>query len=119
MYRLELRFQNLTLREYILRDGDVRFIGRDPASHIVINDPEISRKHATINLMGNRLFVWDKGSKHGTLVNGAQVTFSELCNGDSVQIGTNHNIKASIVATNREATLVGAYDPQRKLMTTV
>ncbi len=28
MFKLELRFQNFTIREYTLRNGDVRFIGR-------------------------------------------------------------------------------------------
>lgn len=119
MFRLELRFQNLTLKEYILQDGVVRIIGRDPACHIVIEDPEISRKHACIIQVGNRLFIWDEGSKHGTVVNGVQVICAELRNGDIVQIGETHNIKASIITRDREATLAGTYDRQRNLMTTI
>jgi pSer/pThr/pTyr-binding forkhead associated (FHA) protein len=119
MFRLELRFQNLTIREYILVSDDVRIIGRDPASHIVIDDPEISRKHAYIRQIGNRLFVWDEGSKHGTIVNGVRVICSELGNGDIVQIGATHNIKASIVTRDRQATLAGTYDRQRNLLTTI
>jgi hypothetical protein len=33
MFKLQLRFQNLTIREYDLKDGDIRFVGRGPYSH--------------------------------------------------------------------------------------
>ena len=119
MFRLELRFQNLTIREYILLSEDVRIIGRDPASHIVIDDPEISRKHAYIKQTGNRLYLWDEGSKHGTVVNGVKVICAELRGGDIIQIGANHNIKAFIVTRDRQATLAGTYDRQRNMLTTI
>ena len=66
MFRLELRFQNLIVKEYYLEDGDLRFVGRDPYGHIVIDDPSVSRNHAVIGRLGDTVFVWDEGSKHGT-----------------------------------------------------
>jgi len=41
MFRVELKFQNITIREYRLQEGDRRLIGRDPENHIVIDDPGV------------------------------------------------------------------------------
>jgi pSer/pThr/pTyr-binding forkhead associated (FHA) protein len=48
MYRLDLKYQNLTVREYRLQNGDIRFIGRATDNHIVIDDPGVSRNHCFI-----------------------------------------------------------------------
>ena len=118
MYRLELRFKNLTIREYNINEGDVRYIGRALAAHINIDQPDVSRRHACIKQLNNELFIWDEGSKHGTMVNGLQVICAKLNHGDVVLIGSNHKLKASIVAAEKEGTLSGVYDKGRNLMTT-
>ena len=118
MFRLELKFQNLTIKEYLLQDGDSRFIGRAPENHIVIDDSGVSRNHACINQLGDQLFIWDKGSKHGTLVNGVPVICANLKHGDLVSIGVNPTLKASITTKNREGTVSALFDRGRNLMTT-
>ena len=118
MFRLELKYQNLTIREYRLQDGDTRFIGRAEESHIVIDDLNVSRNHACITQMGEQLFIWDKRSKHGTFVNGIQVICAKLKHGDLVRIGVNHSLKASIVTKGSTGTISAVYDRKRKLMTT-
>ncbi len=119
MFRLELRFQSLTIREYILEQEDIRIIGRDPEAHIIIDEPDVSRKHACIGHLGNELFVWDEGSKHGTVVNGVQIICAKLKHDDVISIGVNHNLKASVVTESRSGTISGVYDYQRNLMTTI
>jgi hypothetical protein len=48
MFPFELRFQNLTIQEYYLKDGDIRFVGRDPYSHIVVDGSDVARNHAVV-----------------------------------------------------------------------
>ncbi|UCG14722.1 MAG: FHA domain-containing protein [Deltaproteobacteria bacterium] len=119
MFKLEVRFKNLVVREYAFQNGDVRFIGRAPENHIVIEEPDISRLHAGIAQIQDELFIWDEGSTHGTVVNGDQVICARLKDGDIVSIGVQHTLKASISTRERDATVTAAYDRRRNLMTTV
>ena len=118
VFRLELKFKDFTIREYRFRAGDERFIGRDPENHIVIDDSGVSRNHACIVQMGDELFIWDRGSKHGILVNGVSVICANLKHGDLVSIGVNHTLRASITTKNREGTISAFFDRGRNLMTT-
>ena len=118
MFRLELKYQNLTVREYRFRDGDIRFIGRAQDNHIVIDDPGVSRNHCFMIQIGDELFVGDRGSKHMTLVNGLQVICAKLSHRDVLRIGVNHTLKVSIVTKDSHGTISAVYDGQRQLMTT-
>ena len=60
MFKLELRFQSFTIRDYTLRNGDVRFIGRSAENHIMLDDPHVSRRHARIARWGDELFVGEE-----------------------------------------------------------
>ncbi len=119
MFRLELKFQNLTVKEYRLQDGDTRFVGRAPENQIVIDDLGVSRNHACINQIGDQLFIWDRGSKHGTLVNGVTVICANLKHGDVISIGVNHTLQASISAKHTEGTISAVYNRRRNMMTTI
>jgi pSer/pThr/pTyr-binding forkhead associated (FHA) protein len=118
VFRLELKYQNLTVREYRFQDGDTRLIGRAPENHIVIDDPGVSRNHSFIIQIGDELFVGDRASKHNTLVNGIGVICAKLNHGDIVRIGVNHILKASIIEKGSSGTISSVYDRDRKLMTT-
>jgi pSer/pThr/pTyr-binding forkhead associated (FHA) protein len=118
VFRLELKYHNVTIREYRLQDGDIRFIGRAPENHIVIDDPGVSRNHSFIIQIGDELFVGDRASKHNTLVNGIGVICAKLNHGDIVRIGVNHILKASIIEKGSSGTISSVYDRDRKLMTT-
>src|SRR4051794_15300350 len=48
-------------------------IGRDPANDVVLQDPNVSRFHAEIALVGGSITVRDLGSSNGTRVDGATV----------------------------------------------
>lgn len=93
MFKLQLRFQNLTIKEYDLKDGDIRFVGRGPYSHMVIDDPDVSWNHAVVARSRETVFLWDEGSKHGTMVNGCQIVCTKLRDGDIVHIGMNHTLE--------------------------
>jgi len=55
---------------------------------IRINDLDLSRKHAVVEIVGGRqAYVRDLASTNGTFVNGNRVTYQEIKQGDLVQIG--------------------------------
>ncbi|MBV8964982.1 MAG: FHA domain-containing protein, partial [Mycobacteriaceae bacterium] len=61
--------------------------GRDPASDIVLDDVTVSRQHAEFRLHDGQFRVEDVGSLNGIYVNRDRVEWSELVNGDEIQIG--------------------------------
>lgn len=48
-------------------------LGRDPLSDIVLNDPEVSRHHATLNLLEDGFALHDLASTNGTFVDDMQL----------------------------------------------
>ncbi|MCB0016050.1 MAG: FHA domain-containing protein, partial [Anaerolineales bacterium] len=63
-------------------------IGRSANNGIVINDAEISRRHAQITPQGDGYVLEDLGSTNGTFVNGIRLNHPmALKHGDSVEFG--------------------------------
>ncbi len=63
-------------------------IGRAPSCEVVIDDPSLSRVHATIRCVLGEHYVRDEGSRNGTLRNGSAVDFaSPLTDGDRLTLG--------------------------------
>ena len=54
-------------------EGDQIDIGRDSTNEIVINDAEISRRHARMTFQGGKYVLEDLGSTNGTFVNGQRL----------------------------------------------
>lgn len=74
---------------YTLEQQEI-FIGRDLSNDIVINDPEISRRHARLYKQGNAYVLEDLGSTNGTSVNGERLTGPcKINNGEAVGMGQN------------------------------
>ena len=66
------------------------FVGRDLSNDIVINDPEISRRHARLYKQGNAYILEDLGSTNGTTVNNKRLTSPyRLNHGEEVGMGQN------------------------------
>lgn len=65
-------------------------IGREPANHIVLDDPKVSAFHAKIKVEeGKQLMVWDLASANGTFVNGEKVTAPvPIKENDAIRVGT-------------------------------
>jgi pSer/pThr/pTyr-binding forkhead associated (FHA) protein len=68
-------------------DGDLMHIGRSPASHIVLDDASVSRRHALIARRGDRTVILDDRSRNGVHVNGVRVSEADLRDGDTVVCG--------------------------------
>jgi pSer/pThr/pTyr-binding forkhead associated (FHA) protein len=74
-------------REFELSGSTV--VGRDQSAGLVIDDPEASRRHASLSVADATVTVEDLGSTNGTFVNGARISPArELTGGDKVRIGT-------------------------------
>ncbi len=78
-----------------LRDKVVT-IGRDPACIIWVEDPHISRTHATLINKDETTVITDMESTNGIFVNGTKVQEHSLSNGDRVLIGTRLHFKFSM-----------------------
>jgi len=65
-------------------------LGRDPANHIVVDDPKVSAFHAKVKVEeGKQLMVWDLASANGTFVNDERVTAPvAIKENDEVRLGT-------------------------------
>ncbi len=73
--------------EFRLHDG-INMLGRDVTNRIRLLDTRVSRKHCRIRKLGRSLFLFDLGTKNGTLVNGVSVSERELEIGDRIKVGS-------------------------------
>jgi pSer/pThr/pTyr-binding forkhead associated (FHA) protein len=77
-------------------------IGRSLYSSLMVDDPSVSRLHASIRLCGGRCLIADLGSRNGTFVNGKQVGRDavEVGVGDEIRVGT---LKVRLVVAKEES----------------
>lgn len=74
---------------YPLEEAEIT-VGRDSVNSIAINDAEVSRKHAKLELRGTSYVIQDIGSTNGTFVNESRITGIQVLNpGDIVSFGEN------------------------------
>lgn len=67
---------------------DPQVIGRAPTAHIVLADPHLSRRHATVQLTDEGAWLTDLGSTNGTWLNDQRITGSvPLSDGDVIRLG--------------------------------
>jgi len=62
-------------------------VGRSQENDIVINDPNVSRRHARISRADNAFLVEDLGSTNGTLLDGAPIDREMIEGGDELTFG--------------------------------
>ena len=68
-------------------------LGRDTSNDIVLEDPEVSRRHARIYVQGNYYFIEDLGSTNGTSINGQRLVGPyQLQSGDLITLGEHTNL---------------------------
>ena len=72
-------------RRVALQEGE-NLIGRNPASHIVLDAPGVSRSHARMVVDGHTVHLTDLGSKNGTTVND-QPALAEVRLNDADRLG--------------------------------
>lgn len=67
-------------------DRSMITLGRQRHNHIVIDSPQVSRRHAQIRLRFGRYVLYDLGSSAGTIVNGEPVREHILASGDVISL---------------------------------
>jgi pSer/pThr/pTyr-binding forkhead associated (FHA) protein len=93
------------------------FIGRDLSNDVVINDPEISRRHSRLFLQGGSYAVEDMGSTNGTSVNGQRLAGPYvLRSGDVLTFGERIVLAFEIAQTGSDSTLPGVGVQQNPTM---
>ena len=86
-FRFEMRSGPTVGKVYPLEAAEIS-IGRDSANMVAINDAEVSRRHARMELRGSAYMIQDLGSTNGTFVNGTRITGMQVLNpGDTVAFG--------------------------------
>jgi predicted component of type VI protein secretion system len=87
-------------------------VGRDTTCDIVINDAEISRRHAKFTLQGNNYVLEDLGSTNGTFVDGQRLMGPHpLQSGDLILFGENVSMSYETALYDADATVIGAPSP--------
>jgi pSer/pThr/pTyr-binding forkhead associated (FHA) protein len=120
MIILELRFQELVLKEYTLKEGGSLTIGRHPDNDIVPKDAAVSKHHAIFERKGEKLIVLDKGSRNGTFVNGMKVQSAELNDDDIVKFGNELNLRVSSFSLKKRASAVtDEHDDKSAVLSTI
>ena len=92
----------LTRRETVTQD--IVKVGKDPKSHLRVDDEQASRMHAVIEVAGPEdITLIDLGNEPGTMVNGARVNKCKLHVGDQIQVGQTYLVLESADAAGAEA----------------
>lgn len=71
-------------------------LGRGPENQITIQDTKISRAHALFAFVGRELIVIDLASRHGTRVNGREISQATVHRGDVVEVGSTRLVFAAV-----------------------
>lgn len=75
-------------------------VGRAPGCQLTVDDPRVSRRHASFRVEAQRLTVEDLRSRNGTLVNGVLLRNPQvLANNDVVTVGSQ---ELRVVATRED-----------------
>ena len=61
-------------------------IGRDPNCDLVLNTPQVSRRHCEVEVLNSQLYIRDLGSTNGCQVNGETVTTAVVRAGDYITV---------------------------------
>ena len=83
---------------------DIVKVGKDPKSHLRVDDELASRMHAVIEVAGPEdITLIDLGNEPGTMVNGARVNKCKLHVGDQIQVGQTYIVLESADSAGAEA----------------
>ncbi len=68
-------------------DRPILVIGRRATADLPLSSADVSRDHAEIVRTGDEYRLRDRGSRHGTFVNGEQIADCVLAHGDTIRFG--------------------------------
>ena len=115
-FQLVMRSGPIPGKIYPLDKGELT-IGRDVSNEIVINDAEVSRKHARIVLQGGGFVLEDLGSTNGTFVDGQRLMGPHgLRPGELIMLGENISLSFEAAQLDPNATVVASAPLPREPM---
>ncbi|RME17037.1 MAG: FHA domain-containing protein [Bdellovibrio sp.] len=85
MWGLRLLNGSKAGKTYSLKQG-ANIIGRSKEADIIFPDPGVSKKHAQIDVLADKIILTDLGSSNGTFVNGIQIRAQQIFPGDKIGI---------------------------------
>lgn len=104
-YRLVMRSGPSAGKVFPLEKAEI-FVGRDLSNDVVINDPEVSRRHARLFLQGPSYVIEDLGSTNGTSVHGERILGAYVLRpGEVITLGEHVSLVFEQVAPEMEATI--------------
>ncbi len=86
-------------------------IGRDVGNDIIIADRSVSTRHAQIRFVDHEFYLWDRGSKNGTLVNNEIIDQVKLNHQDSIQFG-----RQKFIFQSKDLSLASIQTEEEKLI---
>jgi DNA-binding NtrC family response regulator len=69
-------------------NGPRVLLGQSPVCTARLSDPEVSRRHAALTVVGTHLQILDLGSTNGTTVNGVTIREAQLHGGEAIRVGS-------------------------------
>lgn len=87
MPEIIVKLGDRVVQKYLLYKNQKLSIGRAPDNDIAIENPAVSRRHATIEMVNGRYILEDNNSANGSYVNGVRVTKTEVLDKDVITIG--------------------------------
>jgi pSer/pThr/pTyr-binding forkhead associated (FHA) protein len=110
-FRFVMRSGPTVGKVYPLEAAEIS-IGRDSSNMVAINDAEVSRRHARMELRGPAYMIQDLGSTNGTFVNGTRITGMQALNpGDTVAFGEGIVLAYESAIIDVDATVLSAKAP--------
>ncbi len=104
-FRLVLKSGPNTGQAFNLETSEI-VIGRDVNATFVINDPEVSRRHARLSLQGANYVIEDLGSTNGTMVSGQRLAGPYILRpGEMITFGEHTNVLFEKLVTDPDATI--------------
>jgi pSer/pThr/pTyr-binding forkhead associated (FHA) protein len=105
-YRLILQSGPDSGQEFLLEKPEL-YIGRDLNNSIVINDPEVSRRHARLSLQAGNYVIEDLGSTNGTFIRGQRLAAPVVLRpGELVTLGEEVVLRYEVKISDPDATRV-------------
>ena len=105
LYRLLLQTGSTAGMDFPLEKPELS-IGRDLGNDIVINDPEVSRRHAHLFLTGDTYAIEDLGSTNGTYLGGQRINAPTLLTpGAVITLGENITLIFEAIPNDPDATI--------------
>lgn len=106
IYKLIIQSGTGTGTEFPLEKNEL-FLGRDLTSDLVINDPEVSRRHLRLVLDGATYRLEDLGSTNGTFIHGQRLAAPILLKpGEVITLGEKVVLRYEVISTDPNATVV-------------